>query len=302
MKKIICIGECALDIIFRNGSPVGSMPGGRIINAAAILARQGLPVTVLSEIARDPVGDIVAGFLAEAGIDTSSVDRFTEGLTPVNIFTAADNSTDEAVTRYEQYPDNCFDVVWPRIDEDDIIVYGGHYAIDARMHSRMAQLLEYAVERKAVLVYLPGYLPVQEPQITRIKPAILENLEYATLVIARNSDLQTVFGVADSEQCYKRHIDFYCRSLITIDNAADRICYYCGNDVTTASIPGEIATSMMWNSGALAGIMDALYADRQGAARFDEPDETFRRAVIERAVDTAQKTTDVLSADWQKQH
>ena len=302
MKKIICIGECALDIIFRGAAPVGSMPGGRIINAAAVLARQGMPVTLLSEIARDPVGDIIADFLSEAGIDTASVDRFTEGLTPVNIFTNTGDSADEAVTRYEQYPDNCFDVVWPRIDEGDIIVYGGHYAIDPRMHGRMSQLLEHAVERKAILVYLPGYLPVQEPQITRIKPAILENLEYASLVIARSCDLLTVFGVSDGEQCYKRHIDFYCRSLITVDNAADRICYYCGNEMTSVPVPNKISSSMMWNSGALAGIIKALYADNQGAERLDSPDEIFRKNVIESAVATAEATTASLTAEWQKQH
>ena len=80
MKKIICIGECALDVVFRNSQPVGSMPGGRIVNAAAILARQGLPVVIASELAKGAVGDIIADFLSRAGVDMSSLDRFTEGL------------------------------------------------------------------------------------------------------------------------------------------------------------------------------------------------------------------------------
>ena len=49
MKKIICIGECGLDIIFRNGKPVDSVPGGRIVNAAALLGRLQLPVIMASE-------------------------------------------------------------------------------------------------------------------------------------------------------------------------------------------------------------------------------------------------------------
>ena len=49
MKKIICIGECGLDIIFRDGMPTDSVPGGRIVNAAALLARLRLPVVMASE-------------------------------------------------------------------------------------------------------------------------------------------------------------------------------------------------------------------------------------------------------------
>ena len=175
MKKIICIGECALDVIFRGSQPVGSMPGGRIVNAAAILAKQGLPVSLVSELSQDSVGDIISDFLTKSGVDVSSVDRFTEGLTPLVIY-ITDEKSITAVTRYEKYPDECFDVVWPRIDEGDIVVYGGYYALDARMRPRMSQLLSHAAERKATLIYLPGFLPQQEPQITRVMPVILENL------------------------------------------------------------------------------------------------------------------------------
>ena len=55
-------------------------------------------------------------------------------------------------------------------------MFGGYYAIDRRMRRRMLPLLQHAAERKALLVYLPGYLPQQEPRITRVMPSILENM------------------------------------------------------------------------------------------------------------------------------
>ena len=43
-KKIICIGECALDVVFgADGTPLGAMPGGRVANAAALLAGDEAP-------------------------------------------------------------------------------------------------------------------------------------------------------------------------------------------------------------------------------------------------------------------
>ncbi len=277
------------------------MPGGRIVNAAAILARQGLPVHLVSELAKNSVGDIIYDFLSSAGVETSSVDRFTEGLTPIIIYTTDGNGI-VSVTRYEQYPDECFDVVWPRIDENDIIIYGGFYALDPRMRPRMSQLLSHAAERKAILVYLSGFLPQQEPRITRVMPAILENLEYASAVIVRNNDLDTIFGVSDGNKCYHDHINFYCRSLINIDTAERRINYYSGKEVTSVEITEEICTSMMWNAGAVAGTVDALFCDPDAAAHLDEPDEDFRRAVLSKAALTANNAAKNLTADWQKLH
>lgn len=302
MKKIICIGECALDIIFDCNQPVGSMPGGRIVNASAILAREGLPVWLVSELAADPVGDTIATFLSEAGVDCSSVDRFTEGRSPVNIFTPDTTGITEKITRYEQYPDECFDVVWPRIDEGDIVVYGGFYALDARMRPRMSQLLAHAAERKAVLIYLPGFLPSREPRITRVMPAILENLELASVVIVRNNDLATIFGVGEGDRCYTDHISFYCRSLINIDPAKQRMSYYSGNEETSVDIPAAESTSLTWNAGAVAGIINALYAANVVPETLDTPDDELRRRIIGNAVTTADRTFSVLTAEWQKRH
>ena len=69
MKKIICIGECSLNVILDSeGRPLGTMPGGRIANAAAMLARDKFEVIMASEASADPVGDIVVNFLASAGM------------------------------------------------------------------------------------------------------------------------------------------------------------------------------------------------------------------------------------------
>jgi fructokinase len=272
------------------------------VNAAAILAKKGLPVTMASEAAADAVGDMVVDFLNEAGVITNSVDRFTEGRTPILIYSIDDKSGKAEVTRYESYPDDCFDIIWPRIDEDDIIVFGGFYAIDRRMRTRMVQLLHHADERKAIMVYLPGFLPQQESRITRVMPDILENLEFADIIITRDSDLPVIFNTADVEKCYHNHIDFYCRSLVDFNVTNGTIDYYNGSEITSVKIDNENQSSMIWNAGAIAGAVEAIYKLNLTAEALDTPDEQTRKAIIEAAAAAADQAVASKAHDWQKYH
>ncbi|MDE6311162.1 MAG: hypothetical protein K2L96_05015 [Muribaculaceae bacterium] len=300
MKKIICIGECSLNIVFGpDGQPLGSMPGGRIPNAAAILARTGLRVLMASELTTDGVGNMVADFLQASGADLSALDRYSEGRTPLNVFTMGADGL-PSLTRYEKYADDDegFDIVWPRVEEGDIVVFGGYYAIAPRTRRRLSRFLENAREMKAVLVYLPGFLPVQEPRITRVMPAILENLELADLVLTRNDDLNLIFGV-QGHGCYDKHVGFYCRSLVNVDPVECKIVYYSGREYSEVSIPGLQCRTLLWNAGALAGVTDALVACDASTETLEEPGEDFRREVLERAVKSADEAYGSATAPWQ---
>jgi Sugar kinases, ribokinase family len=301
MKKIICIGECSLNIVLgADGKPAGSLPGGRVLNAAAILARDSFEVLMASEVSADAVGDIIVRFLEDSGVKLDSLDRFTEGRTPVNIFTTdKGSSAPSTLTRYEAYPDECFDIIWPRIDEGDIVLFGGYYAIDSRMRQRLVRFLNNAVERKAILIYLPGFLPQQEPRITRVMPAILENLEMANVVVARNNDLKLIFGIDNTDTCYHNHIDFYCRSLVSVDAACSRISYYTGKEMSSVEIPASTSRTMMWNSGAVAGIAGLIAERALGADDFEAPSQELREAILGAAALSANKTAASYTEDWQ---
>ena len=236
-KKIICIGECALDIVFgADSAPLGAIPGGRLANAAALLAREGLPVVMAAEAAADTVGDTVVEFLACAGVDTTGIDRFTEGRTPVTIYMPGADGQVKS-TRYESYADDSFDIVWPRIDEGDIVLFGGYYAIDRRMRRRMLPLLQQAAERKALMVYLPGYMPQQEPRLTRVMPAILENLELAQVVVTRSVDLQLIFGTRDAAAAFRNHVGFYCNALVNVDAARHAVEWHSKGHEASLEVP-----------------------------------------------------------------
>jgi fructokinase len=302
MRNIFCIGECALDVVFNTqGQPVGAMPGGRIINAAAILSKSGMHVTAITEASACAVGDAVVKYLDEAGVDTSNIDRITEGVSPTLLY-IPDANGQMTVTRYENYPDECFDVVWPRIERDDIVIFGGYYAIDPRMHRRMSQLLTHAHDRGAIMIYLPGFLPSQAPRITRVMPNVLDNLEVASIVISRTADLQYIFGARNAADGYENNIDFYCKSLINVDSTVCQLSYFTENQADQASIDAVASRSLIWNAGAVAGVVAEVINADCHADDFDTPSQELRQRLLNNAVQAANKAFDALTTDWQRQH
>jgi fructokinase len=302
MRNIFCIGECALDVIFNSqAQPVGAMPGGRIVNAAAIMAKAGLSVTAITEASVCAVGDTVVRFLRDAGVDTSTVDRITEGVSPTLLY-IPDADGKITITRYENYPDECFDVVWPRIEHDDVVLFGGYYAVDPRMHRRMAQLLANARERGAVMINVLGFLPSQAPRITRVMPNILDNLEVSDIVFSRTTDLQYIFGARNAADGYMNNIDFYCKSLINVDTTLCQLGYFSNNDADQVPIDAVASRSLTWNAGAIAGVINHIVQANITAADLENPSRPLRQQLLQASALAGNHAFDALTNDWQRQH
>lgn len=228
MRKIIAIGECGLDIEFQNGSPIKSFPGGRILNIAALLGKSGHNVEFIGECGLDAVGDIIIDFLTKNNVSTHSIDRYTEGLTSTTFL--FDNGSP---IFYEQKPQQEFDFVWPTISNRDIILFGTYFSVSPRVRAKLYELVKYASERGAIIIYLPGFPPQKAPRVTKVMPAIFENLEFADIVISRTGDLQHIFEDSNDSQVYSRHISFYCDNFINIDTDNETINHYKGQNITT---------------------------------------------------------------------
>lgn len=204
MSKIYCIGELGVDFyVDAAGTTAKITPGGRITNAAVILAQSGVDIAMLGDAPTDHLGQLVVDFLNQAGVDTQGVDRPTDAKTPVIIYAADGKSI-----RYDAPGENGFDIVWPRIADGDVVIYGGLHTIDPAIHNQLLQFLTNAA-RHATMIYLPGFYGQENTRITRVMPAIYEGLELANCVITRTADIKAIFGTDNDEKCFKNHLDFY---------------------------------------------------------------------------------------------
>lgn len=256
MRKIIAIGESILDALYCNGRPNRTFVGGRVSNAAASLGALGLPVSMVSECCTDKVGDWVVDFFEKHHVDTRSIDRYTDGSTPfAAIF--KDEAGGESIVNYGEYPMNRFNVIWPRIDEDDIVLFGSYYAIDSPQRERLYDLLSYAAERKAILVYLPGFQHGTQFNLTKVMPNILENFEVASLVIDHDKDINNMFPNQDSDKVYNNHIKFYECSYVHI-NPGKNATVYQGQDKHELAYSCSSDNHLGWQAGFIAGIIYGL--------------------------------------------
>ena len=214
MRSVFGIGETILDIIFKEEQPYKAVPGGSVFNGLVSLGRLQVPVTFISEVGKDQVGDLILRFMAQNHISTQYIDRFPDAKSPVSLaFLDANRNAKYAF--YKDYPTQRLEVPFPRIEADDIFIIGSYYALNPALRPRMVEFLQYAHERKAIIYYDLNFRKAHAHEAIRLMPTVLENLEYADIVRGSDEDFLNLFGEQVSDRVYADHIQFYCDRLIT---------------------------------------------------------------------------------------
>ena len=218
MRKVIGIGETILDIIFRGDQPSAAVPGGSVFNGIVSLGRMGANVGFISETGNDRVGNIILQFMRDNNIPTDHVNVFPDGKSPVSLAFLNEQSDAEYIF-YKDYPAQRLEVPLPKIEKDDIFVFGSYYSLNPVLRTRMVEFLQYAQERKAIIYYDPNFRKAHAHEAIRLMPTVLENLEFADIVRGSDEDFQNLYGKSDAQEVYKEHIQFYCDRFLTTHGA-----------------------------------------------------------------------------------
>lgn len=214
MRKVIGIGETILDIVFRNEQPTAAIPGGSVFNGIISLGKIGINVCFISEIGNDKVGNIIKNFMRESHVSTEYINTFPDGKSPISL-AFLNNNSDAEYTFYKDYPKQRLDVSFPRIEEDDIVVFGSYFALNPVLRDKVIEFLNYAHERKAIIYHDPNFRSTHKDEALRLAPMIIENLEYADIVRGSDEDFANMYnGLTDADNIYKNKIKFYCPNFI----------------------------------------------------------------------------------------
>lgn len=265
MPKIIIIGECNLEVTFPADSSdswpllMTGRPGGCLLNAAAMLGRKGMQVSFVADAARDSLGDLLVRYLDSCNVDTHCIDRYSDGGVTSSDFIFP--ATDAIITNRRFPVGENFNCTWPRIDHDDLVVFGGFFALDDRSRPQVMEMVSYAAERKATVIYVPGFVPSLVPRITRVMPAILENLELADIVYADTADLRTIWNETSPDECYRRNINFYCRTLLCADTPSKAVTLHYPGGKVSADITATCRHDSLRAAAGLAALIGFI-ADR----------------------------------------
>ena len=215
-RKIIGIGETIMDIIFKDGQPTAAVPGGSVFNSVISLGRLGQQVTFISETGNDRVGRIILDFLKDNGVNNENVCVYFDGRTPISLAWLNENN-DAEYEFYKDYPKARLDVIWPRVERNDIVIMGSYFVLNPVLRSKVLEFLKYAKEREAIIYYDFNFRDNHKGEAMKLYPDILENLEFSDIVRGSTEDILNMFGDNDPERVYEKEVDFYCKNMICTD-------------------------------------------------------------------------------------
>lgn len=213
MRRIFTIGETVYDVIFKNGQAVSSTAGGSMLNTSISLGRLGLPVSFISEIGMDTIGEMILQFLEHNGINTSTVYRFSEGKTALALAFLDENENAD-YTFYKVYPTKRLKINLPEIMPNDILLFGSFLSITEEVREPLMIVLNAAKEKGAIFIYDPNFRKPHLKELPFIKKYIHENILFADIVRGSNEDFELIFGTKNADDTFKVISKIRCPILI----------------------------------------------------------------------------------------
>lgn len=213
MGKVVGIGETVFDILFKNNSPVGAVPGGSVYNSIVSLGRAGVPAAFVSEVGNDRVGNLIVEHLRDSGVDTSSVCCFDDGKSPLSL-AFLNEQGDADYLFYKDYPANRLAVEFPQLGQGDILLFGSYFVLNPVLRSKVKPFLQKAKESGATLYYDINFRRNHIHERDSLLPSIIENMELATIVRGSADDFRYLFDCTDGAEIYRSHIAPHCKNFI----------------------------------------------------------------------------------------
>ncbi len=289
-RKVIGIGETVLDIIFRGSQPINAIPGGSTFNACVSLGRAGINTTFISETGNDRVGENIIEFLRENGVNADNVNVFPDSKSPLSLaFLDDDNNADYVF--YKDHPHDRLEFTYPKINPDDIVLFGSFFALNPVIRPQMAGFLEYAKNQGAIIYYDVNFRSSHRDEIMKITPNLLENLEYSDIVRGSDEDFEILYKKDDPDKVYTAEISFYCKRFVCTRGANPIIVRGKGNfrkeypTLTTKTV-STIGAGDNFNAGFIFSML------KQGITR-----EDLERGLSEAQWDELVKTGQTFSAE-----
>ncbi len=203
-QQIISFGELLIDFVPTvNGVSLAEAPafkkapGGAPANVAAGLAKLGHNVAFLGKVGDDEFGRMLAGVIADVGVDTSMMSFDTKARTALAFVTLKDNGEREFMFYRHPSADMLLteeEVDMERVRNASMLTYGSISLIAEPTRSTTLRILEEAKNGAVFRVYDPNLrLPLWE-SAKAAKAGILSIWETADVIKISDEELEFLTG------------------------------------------------------------------------------------------------------------
>jgi len=210
MGDIFAVGETTFDIIFRNGQPAGAVVGGSMVNTAVTLGRLGLPVSLISRMGNDKIGDLSSNFLKHNGVGCDFVTRFDGNSRLSLAFLDNENNAEYQFYKSEKVPSLKF----PELNASDIIIFGSTNAIRDEGRDDLLVFLKRARNKNILTIYDPNIRESGTSEMIDVRKKFEENLCFTKVLKGSDQDFMRLYGTDDADEVFTRVLAFGVEVLV----------------------------------------------------------------------------------------
>ena len=216
-KRVIGVGETVLDILFKNDQVQKAVPGGSTFNSMVSLGRAGVPCVMVTDVGGDHVGDMICRYLLDNGVSSEYVCRHEHVKSHITLAFLNEHN-DAQYVFYKDHASVCLDGKLPKMDKDDMVLFGSFFSINPAIRSVVGGLLRAAREAGAWLYYDVNFRKNHIVDLPDVMPNIEENMRLADVVRGSMEDFDYMLGLHDGDAIYER-VSRHCRTLLLTDGA-----------------------------------------------------------------------------------
>ncbi len=269
-----------------------------MLNSSVSLGRAGVPVSFISELGQDNVGNIIKDFLSNNGVSTTHLYLY-DGKSPISL-AFLDNLNSARYEFYEDYPQKRLDIELPDFEPENILMFGSIMSLNPETRESLKNILVSAKNSDTTLYYDPNFRDVLYSSPEDIRSMISENIALADIVRASDEDMRMIGGCTGPDDAY----DFVCQRgcNIFIYTANSRSVYlrtpsYSG-DYTVPEIEtiSTVGSGDSFNAGIAYMLHKRKVKDLHGVARW-QWDEIIYTA-IEFASHVCMSTDNYISPEF----
>ena len=258
-RKIYCIGESLLDIVFSDNGAVWACPGGSMLNVAVSCARAGLDVALITEYGNDIVGNKINDFLLAEGVDVRYVYKYTGGQTALAI-AELDKEAKATYQFYSRTSNEHLQIENPDFTSQDIVVFGSIAALSSQLSDRIYDVICSADKAGAMVIYDPN-IRLSKLNNEPWKERFDRNIHLADLVKASVEDLNAIYGDEETGDLCAALLEKGA-SCVVATHGAGLIEVYSGEFASVYEVPtitpvSTIGAGDAFNAGLVKGIVDA---------------------------------------------
>lgn len=280
---IYTIGETVLDIIFKGFSPMAAKTGGSMVNTSVSLGRLGCPVHLITEIGNDETGRMMTKFLEENQVNIRHSYFFDEGNSAMAL-AFLNEKEDANYTFYKNYPNRRFQINFPEIKKNDLILFGSSFAISLDVRDKLYNLLSLARDAGAIIIYDPNFRKPHLKDLPGIKHFIRENIEFAHIVRGSDEDFRLIYNSGSVEETYQA-IAHKENKVLIVTSGSEEVHLKSQHASLSVSVPSVNALSTIGAGDNFnAGIIYTLFQNQVKLEELSDLSVQEWKTILERGV------------------